>query len=256
MNKKNLETGAFIVLGLAILAIWGWQALKPQIPESEEAILKTPEVKEVKVEEEAPQYKLNVSYPGFYGLSAASREAAVNSAIKAKIDQSIGAFKDASREAVDISPEIKSELKIDYEIVYLGPTIASVKFRESTYVEGDAHPLSIFWSFNYNFRDNREIVLAQLFNPESNYLRELSRISSESLKDQLKEYYLEESVEFGTSPEADNFSTFFLARDRLIIIFNAYSVAPYAAGSQRVEIPYDELIEVINREGPIKLVRE
>ncbi len=255
MDRKNLEVGVFVVIGIAILAIWGWQFLKPETPRSQEAVLKTPEVKELKIEEETPQYKINVSYPEFHNLGDAPREEAANRAIKVKIDQSITALKDASREAMDISPEIKSEVQIDYEVVNINPQVASIKLRESTYVEGAAHPLGIYWPFNYSFKDNREIALADLFKPGTNYLGELSRLSKESLKSQLGDYYTQEVVEFGTAPVSENFSTFFLEKNKLVIVFNVYSVAAYAAGAQTVEIPYEKLGGFINPEGLIKLIK-
>lgn len=255
MDKKNLEVGAFVVIGIAILAIWGWQFLKPETPKPEESVLKTPEVTEVKIEEETLQYKINVSYPEFRNLGDAPREEGANKAIKAKTDQSITALKDASREAVDISSAIKSEIQIDYEVVDINSQIASIRFRESTYVEGAAHPLSIYWPVNYSFKDSREIALADLFKPGTSYLGELSRLSKEALKSQLGDYYAQEVVEFGTAPASENFSTFFLEKDKLVIVFNVYSVAAYAAGAQTVEIPYEKLSGFINPEGLIKLIR-
>lgn len=256
MDRKKLELAAFAVIGLAILAIWAWQSFNPQTPEVNEVILKTPEVKEIKIEEEQPQYKIKASYPEFHDLGDPAREADANNLIKQKVQQSINSFKSASEEAADISSEIKSEIAIDYEVINVNPSIVSIKIRESSYTEGATHPLSLLSSFNYNFKDNREIALADLFIPGSNYLARLSQLSSESLKNQLKEYYIQESIELGTAPTSENFSVFFLTKDNFIIIFNVYQVASYAAGSQAVEVPYDKLAEIINPEGLIKLVRQ
>ncbi|MDP3991521.1 MAG: DUF3298 and DUF4163 domain-containing protein [Candidatus Colwellbacteria bacterium] len=256
MDRKRLEMPAFAVLGIVILAVWGWQALNPQTPESGEITLRTPEIKEVKIEEDTPQYRIEVSYPEFHNLGDPVRETAANNLLKSKVQQSVDSLKSASEEAVEISPEIKSELQLDYEVVHINSSVASIKMRESTYVEGAAHPLGIFWPFNYNFKDNKEIALADIFKPGSNYLEVLSGVTKKDLKNQLKEYYTEGVLEFGTAPVSENFSTLFLAKDKLVIIFNVYSVAAYAAGSQTVEVPYDALSEIINPEGIIKLIRE
>lgn len=247
---------AFVAIGVAILAIWGFQLLKPGAPKTEEATLKTPEIKEVKIEEDTPRYKLAVSYPEIHNLGDPNRETTANNLIKERIQKSIGAFKEASQEAVDISPEIKSEMQMDYEVIYISPSILSIKIRESTYIEGDPHPLSIFWSVNYNFRDNREIVLADLFNPGSNYLPALSDLSREKLESQLREYYSQELIELGTAPEPENFSVFFLTKGKLVITFNVYAVAPYAAGSQTIEIPYEELGGAVSEDGLIQFLKE
>lgn len=244
---------AFVIIGAAILAIWGWQYMRSQTSEPKEIVLKTAEVKEVKIDDESPQYKIVASYPEFINSGGPAREEAANALINEKVQKSIGAFRDASKEAAGTLPEAKSEMQISYKVVNLNLWVASIEFSEYTYIEGAAHPLGLFWSFNYNFKDNREIALADLFNPGSNYLSVLSDLSRKSLKNQLKEYYFQESIEFGTAPESENFSVFFLGKDKLIIIFNVYQVTGYAAGPQTVEISYDELRAVINPEGAIQL---
>lgn len=221
------------------------------------ADLKTPEIREVRIEEETSGYKIAVSYPTFYNLGDSARETAANNLIKGKVEKSVEEFKrNVSEETADISPDIKSEMQTSYKVVNLNPRVASIQLTETTYIEGAAHPFGLLSSFNYNFKDNREIVLADLFNPGSSYLLALSDLSRESLKNQLKEYYIQEPVEFGTAPASENFSVFFLGKDKLIIIFNVYSVAAYAAGPQTVEISYDELSSVINPEGVVQPGRQ
>ena len=248
---------AFVIIGAAILAIWGWQYMRPQISEPKETVLKTAEVKEVNINEETGGYKITASFPQFYNLGDSAREAAASNLIKGRVEKSIEEFKrGVNEEITDTSPNIKGEMRISYKVVNLNSWVASVEFSEYTYIEGAAHPLDFFSSFNYNFKDNREIVLADLFNPGSNYLSVLSDLSRKSLKNQLGEYYVQESVESGTTPKSENFSVFFLGKDKLTIVFNVYSVTGYAAGAQTVEISYDELRTVIDPEGVIQLTRQ
>ncbi|MBI2594780.1 MAG: DUF3298 domain-containing protein [Candidatus Colwellbacteria bacterium] len=256
MDRKKLEIAAFVVIGTAILVIWGWQSLRTQTPGTEEDVLRTPEVREMKIEEETAQYKISASYPEFHNLGDPARERAANAAVKQEIEKATGGFKEYAKEAVDIIPEAKSELQITYATVYLNPSVASIRWSISSYIEGATHPLDVYTSFNYNFRDNKEIPLADLFNPDGNYLAKLSDLSRESLKNQLKDYYTEDVVEAGTEPRSENFGVFFLTRDKLILVFNVYSVAAYAAGAQTVEIPYDNLSALINPQGLIKLIQE
>lgn len=46
----------------------------------------------------------------------------------------------------------------------------------------------------------------------------------------------------GTAPKEENFENFLITDNALIIIFDPYEVAPYAAGSVFVEIPLDSKI--------------
>lgn len=254
MTKKQLELGAFALIGLAILGVWAWQTFKPQTLEVKEETMKTAAVREARITDETTQYKISVSYPEFYNSGDASREAAANGAIKSQVEKSIAAFKDYAREAEDFSPEIKSELEIKFRVVYLTASVASIQMSEYTYIEGAAHPLGNYWPFNYNFKDNKEIGLGDLFKSGSNYLVKLSQLSQESLKNELGESYDPSAVEFGTAPKSENFSVFVFNRDKLVIIFNPYAVAGYAAGSQTVEFSYEKLGEIISDEF-LNLVR-
>jgi len=48
-------------------------------------------------------------------------------------------------------------------------------------------------------------------------------------------------------PEWENFDTFFISRNGIEIIFNAYSVSSYAFGVQIIPIPYENLIPVLKK---------
>ena len=261
MNRRLLlGAGGIIIIGLVVIAFGlrenGWFRSYFQKSEiSKDAVLRTPEVEEAKIEEETPQYKIDVSYPQFHNLGDPNREAAANNLIKEKIEKSTAAFRDAIREATDTFSTTKSELLVSYKVVNLNSSIASILVSEYTYVEGAVHPLGLSSPFNYNFRDNREISLADPFNPGSNYLSVLSDISRASLKRQLKESYIQESVEFGTEPRPENFSVFFLDKDKFVVVFNVYQVIGYAAGSQTVEIPYEQLSGILRQEW-LELIRQ
>lgn len=253
-KKKETIIISIALIIVAALVFFGLQERFNNQPPFESPQFQAPEVKEVKLTEETIQYKLTVSYPQFLNLGDLNREEAANTAIKSKIETAIGDFKRSVSEDTTDLPNAKSEMRIGYEVVYLNPSIASIKLSEDTYIEGAAHPLAIIWSFNYSFRDNREITLADIFNQGSDYLSALSELSRESLKNQLKENYAQESVELGTRPQQENFEIFLLSKDRLIVIFNVYQVADYALGPQSVEIPYEKLNRFMSPRSPTKLV--
>lgn len=254
-NKRKVIIIGIALIAAVLLAIFGFGERTTNQPFLDLLRLQTPEVKEIKLTEEAPEYKLTVSYPEFHNLGDPAREASANAAIKGKVQTAIEDFKRSAGEEAGTLPSAKSEIQIRHEVIYLNSSIASIKFSEDTYIEGAAHPLVTIWPFNYNFRDNKELTLADIFDQGTNYLSVLSQLSRDSLKNQLQEYYLQESAEPGTEPRPDNFKIFLLTKDKLIIIFNVYQVADYALGPQSVEIPYDRLSVILNQQW-LELIRK
>jgi hypothetical protein len=60
-----------------------------------------------------------------------------------------------------------------------------------------------------------------------------------------------EMIQAGAGPNADNFSGWTISKKGLVINFDAYDVGPYAAGPQKVLIPYSVLKDLISPEGPL-----
>ena len=61
----------------------------------------------------------------------------------------------------------------------------------------------------------------------------------------------DDMIESGASPSAKNYQSWKITRKGLGIHFDAYQVGPYAAGAHYVLVPYANLKELINPEGPI-----
>ena len=109
-----------------------------------------------------------------------------------------------------------------------------------------AHPNNFIITKTYDFDNNKEIILEDLFN-DTNYLEKISAISFEKLKLQLPE--IEETmIKKGTKAIANNFQNFALTENSLIIHFSSYQVAPYVNGSQKVEINFFEIKEILKKQ--------
>lgn len=119
---------------------------------------------------------------------------------------------------------------------------------------GGAHPYEEVVVYNYDVKNKKEMVLADLFPNDPNYLTKISEISRNILINRFtesfggdfdtlteKEVYIKENLEpmlfDGTNPtKPENFSNFTFNKNKLIIHFGQYQVAPYVAGLQDVEI--------------------
>ncbi|NJR12921.1 DUF3298 domain-containing protein [bacterium] len=85
----------------------------------------------------------------------------------------------------------------------------------------------------------RTLSLADLFQDGADPYALLAPLARADLTERLPD--LADFVNPGTEPTAENFATWILASDVLILYFPPYQVAPYAAGPQTVTIPLADL---------------
>ncbi len=149
----------------------------------------------------------------------------------------------------------------NYEITLLKDPLLSIRFDFYENSAGTVHGTYRTEVFNLKGSPNDSrgefIELKDIFKSDTDYLAVLSEISQNKIAEKFREneswnYYDDDWVKEGTSPESGNLDKFNLSEDALIITFDPYEVACYAAGKQVVEIPYEELEEYLNYDGIIK----
>jgi hypothetical protein len=194
-----------------------------------------------------PDYALKVSTPVMNG-STDPHVVAFNQAVSQLIQKQVAGFK---KSLLDVTPSPASPgstLDVEYTLVSQSAQIVSLRLNMDQYMAGAAHPLQTSVSFNYDLAKGQEISLDQLFVPGANYLPALSDYCKTALnKTDLG------SVLFmdGLSPTADNYRNWNISDQGLVITFDEYQVAPYAAGPQTVTVPYQALKDLIAPQGPL-----
>lgn len=181
------------------------------------------------IRRDTSSYFLDIEYPDKLGSKSLNQ--AMLSFVMRQKDQFIKQLKDQISK-LDESPG-KSTLKIRYTIPYQAYDALSVLFEVSTYFRGEAHPNTQFVSFN--FINGKSVKLQDLFQKDSEYLSALSTQAREALL--LKKLPEKAMIEAGTRPDKRHFNTWTFSSTGLTFIFNAYQVAPYSAGAQRIEWP-------------------
>ena len=131
-----------------------------------------------------------------------------------------------------------------YQVLSATQNLVSLELNMSTYLTGAAHPYPYTITINYDLAAGKPINLADLFQPDSAYLERLSSLAKTSLEEQETLFF-----EDGLNPVEDNFKTWLVSPDGLTLIFDVYQVAPYAAGIQRVTIPFDQLSDILNADA-------
>jgi hypothetical protein len=145
-----------------------------------------------------------------------------------------------------------SEIGVSYVVELAQDDLISVEFDLENYYQGAAHPNTFTEVVNYDLKNGKQLKLADLFKPGAKYLQAIANYCIADLKKQAKDKGLEASeIENGAAANAKNYRSWTITRKGLGINFDAYQVGPYAAGPQLVLVPYSNLKDLINPEGPV-----
>ncbi len=126
--------------------------------------------------------------------------------------------------------------------------VASLKLVTEAYVAPAAHPYHTSTTYNFDLTDGQALTLDRLFLPGSGYLQ--------AIADYCKSQLAGRDIDFtdfsqGADPTADNYRNWNVTSDDLLITFDEYQVAPYAAGPQTVVVPYSTLQALMDPHGPL-----
>jgi hypothetical protein len=151
--------------------------------------------------------------------------------------------------AATLPPELSdmgSYVDIWYDVFDAGDNLISIKFNVGWYAAGAAHPNSYSITLNYDLNAAQELMLADLFKPNARYLQALSAYATASLKKAGRLDFPE-----GALPKEENFRSWNITRQGLIINFDDYQVTPHAVGPQQVIVPYSVLKAIIKTDGAL-----
>lgn len=150
----------------------------------------------------------------------------------------------------DTTPTVSSGsfLEVTYTLLSQIGDIWSFKFDFHFYSNGAAHPGLNVTTVTYDLGQGRELALADLFLPNSDYLGAISNYCIAELSQQPG---FDGPWAEGAKPTMENYGNWNITSDGLLITFEMYQVAPGASGPQQVSVPYTELRGFINPEGPL-----
>ncbi|HEX8719118.1 MAG TPA: RsiV family protein [Pyrinomonadaceae bacterium] len=215
--------------------------------------------KQVREENKKRGYTVNAEYPQFEGA------AGFNRAAEAFVAKEVAEFKkDAGRDPgeKDYSPDAAEDsLNVTYRVRLVTPELVSVEFPIDYYPHGAAHPSHAFRVINYDQKAGRELSLADLFRPGSDYLKKISEVAVAQLRRWNKDsadysgsggesYLGDGGITEGAAPKAENYQNWTLTPRGLVVTFDYYQLGSYAAGAQTVVLPYADLKDVLRADGP------
>ena len=221
--------------------------------------------RQIKESNKKSRYEIAAQYPQLSGGSNPNFEK-FNQAARAAVTRMVAAFKKqiAEQEGVEPQPDATpdgtpeasagSDLTVEYEVALAQDDLISIEFNVSEFYQGAAHPNSFSEVVNYDLKNGRQLKLSDLFKPGAKYLQTLSSYAIADLKKQSKEKgdaLTEADIQSGAGPKGENYNKWTITRKGVGINFDAYQVGPYAVGAWAVIVPYSNLKDLINPDGPI-----
>ncbi len=193
-------------------------------------------ITEMSVGEQGAGYEMRYAYPQ---IGIPSADAAMQDWVYALAD----GFKGVLSQRGAQEPPYGAQLT--YTVARNDETVVSILFSYSIYT-GGAHPNLAQTAFNFLMPDGARVFLPDLLGNDG-----IQRVSDLAIADLTSRLAgpdgMSESnwIRTGAAPFADNFETFELFPDQLVIEFDPYAVAAYAAGPQKVRIPLAQVQDLL-----------
>lgn len=192
---------------------------------------------------DAPPYTFTAQIPYLQG-SDDVRVTNFNALLKQLAEKEINTFRDSILTIAPLDPiNAGSSFDLQYTLVGQKQDYWGIKYDISLYFDGSAHPSHYSLTINYNLDQGREIPLDELFTPSSNYLQVISDFCKAELSARDIGF---DGFAVGADPLPENYTRWNISKEGLVITFDEYQVAPYAAGPQVVVIPASALQSIIN----------
>ena len=213
--------------------------------------------KEIKESNKKLMYEISAQYPQLTGGNNPNFEK-FNQAVRASVTKKVAGFKKdmGEEEGEEPRPEgsMGSDLNVSYTVGLAQDDLVSIEFDIGSYYQGAAHPNYFSDVINYDLKNGKQLKLSDLFKPGAKFLQPIATYCIAELKKQMKSSEAgadDRWIEEGAAPAAKNYAGWTITKKGLRITFDPYQVAPYAAGRQYVLVPYSNLKDLINPDGPI-----
>ena len=144
-----------------------------------------------------------------------------------------------------------STFDVDGSVLWADPPIVSIVLDFSIYYAGAAHPGHYAMTVVWDAERGRALTTRDLFPATADWEEVVSREAIPILERDLGDMADPSWIQEGAGPLAENFTRWAVVEQGLIVFFDPYQVAPYAAGPQAVTIPRAAFAGVAAPAGPL-----
>ncbi len=193
----------------------------------------------------SPDYTIKAQTPFFQG-SEDQRVTNFNNEMTLLTQEEIARFRDNLMQVQPVPGSTGSFYDQTYKLLSPPGDLVSMKFQVMIYLQGAAHPGTHMRTVTYDLDAGSDVRMEQLFLPGSNYLEKIANYCIAQLSSRNIGF---EPNSNGAQPLPENYGNWNITADGLLITFDEYQVAAYAAGPQEVSVPYSELQSIIDPHG-------
>lgn len=199
---------------------------------------------------QTPPFTIKVQVPQLAG-SDDPRVTAFNQRLNELITKEVDTWRQSFLENTVPTVTNGSFLEVTPTLISQVGDLWSFKIDFHFYSDGAAHPGTYSITLNYDLEQGRELALDELFLPNSNYLEAIANYCKAELS---KQPFFDVPFSDGANPTPENYRNWNITTAGLMITFDEYQVAPYAAGPQVVQVPIDAFRQLIDPNGPLKII--
>jgi len=246
MSTKTTFIAIVVVILAAICVVFGFYIFQAEAPVQNQVIHSEQQeitIEDKKITDNALPLNIDVTYPYIAGLDDFNTSVESIIAVEMDVFKKNSLDNDAAVKEVDPQGYADYPREYDFHISYEKGQVDAdtVSIILSIYTfEGGAHGNGYFIAVNYNPQTKKEILLADMFVGQPDYLEKISDYAVQDLTKQLKEKLGSDAggwVDEGAGSNQDNFQAFLITKESLVFYFPPYQVAPYAAGDFQVVMP-------------------
>lgn len=132
----------------------------------------------------------------------------------------------------------------EFSVQFFKKNLLVLEITGYDYPFGAAHGMPSKYDVHIDLTSGQIFQLKDLFLPSTNYVKEISRIIDKKMKENPENYFPQDK------PITINENQmFYVKKDKLVIYFAPYEIAAFAFGFPEFEIPFEQIINLIDVNG-------
>ncbi|RNA69951.1 WG repeat-containing protein [Alteribacter keqinensis] len=189
----------------------------------------------IREEKYRPNKDYLVYYPQLEGMADSSAQEQVNRILRQE------------SQVKPVPPDIQLDYSYtgDFSVTFFEKDLLVLQLNGYNYPFGAAHGMPTQTMVNVNIVTGEIYELSDLFLPGSDYIAVISDTIGMMIEAETDGYYFPDAYE-GIRPD----HPFYVTEDALWIYFTPYEISAFAAGFPTFKIPFADIMDLINTEGP------
>lgn len=189
------------------------------------------------IKQEKTNIAVDLKIPVISGMKNQAVQNKINSQLAEDAENFAGQIEKQADEEI---PQMKkSGLVVDrytartsYEVTYHRNRLLSIPIMFMQYT-GGAHGLEVKRAYNFDLTNGKNLTLEDLFKPGTDYKGIINAEIRKQIQANPDKYFSGQNGFRGIKDDQD----YFLSGDALVVYFQEYEIAPYAAGCPEFKIP-------------------